>query len=81
MKITINGKTVELSNKEVKICRNQVADVVKSVKNFSKETNSFTYYYTFLIMMHVMSQSLLNDFDSDEVKEAISAISEIRNNP
>lgn len=67
MTIQFKDKKIQLNPYEVKLCRDQIAKYIKTVRDASG--NRISYYFTFLIMMHVMSENLLNTMDSKTMQD------------
>jgi len=78
MQLTINGQDVKLDKNEVKVCRSQVADMIGKVQKFSDSTNNPTYLFTFLIIMHLMSQSYLEDVDPEVLAQIMNQVNTTR---
>lgn len=73
MQIRVNNETIHLDTQEVRFCREQVARIIKSVKEASRRRRRASYYFTFLIVMHVMSQNLLNEIDPKDLQMIMDA--------
>lgn len=75
MKITIKDKEIQLNNREVRSAKRLVSNFLDSVRSASKEKLCPTYYFTLLIIMHTMSQSLINEIDADTFQDIMSKLS------
>ena len=67
MQINIKGKEINLNKREVASCKRIISEFIDNVKGASKDGLRPTYYFTFLIIMHVLSQQLLEDLDDDSL--------------
>ena len=61
MRIRINGRNLKLNPADTAVCRRQVARIIQAVQDASVKRKRPSYYFTFLIMMHVMSEEFLQD--------------------
>ena len=68
MQISINGRDIPVNHKEAILCKTQLLKILNSVRKITKENKRTTYYFTFLIVMHFLSQSLLNEIDPDTLQ-------------
>ena len=68
MKIIINNEELTLNKEDVKLCRDQLNKLFKSVEKTALDNNDLTYYFTFLIMAHVMSQNCISQYDPKVLK-------------
>lgn len=63
MNMYFKNGTIRLNKKEVRSTKKLITQFISNVKKEADNNLSPTYYFTLLMMMHVMSQELLNDFD------------------
>lgn len=56
---------LKLDPREVKSTKKAVSQFLAHMKEITENELAPTYYLTLLIMMHVMSQELLDDFDEE----------------
>lgn len=68
MVIKVKEKELQLNNSEVKSAKHVVAGFIDKVKSISKDGLSPTYYFTFLIVMHTLSQELINEIDAETLE-------------
>ena len=69
MRIRINGRNLKLNPADTAVCRRQVARIIQAVQDASVKRKRTSYYFTFLIMMHVMSEEFLQDMDPDTLQK------------
>lgn len=74
MKIRIKGTTLKLNNREVASCKRVISSIIDKLQEKTDKNLSPTYFFTFLIIMHVMSQSILNEFDEKTLAEIMSKL-------
>ena len=74
MKIQIGGTTIKLNNREVASCKKIVQKFINAVQKETDENKTPTYFFTMLIVMHLMSQSILSEFDSDVIAQIIEKL-------
>jgi signal transduction histidine kinase len=74
MKIQIGGTTIKLNNREVASCKKIVSKFINAVQKETDEKKTPTYFFTMLIVMHLMSQSILSEFDSDVIAQIIEKL-------
>lgn len=56
---------LKLNPREVKSTKKAISQFLAHIKEITENELAPTYYYTLLIMMHIMSQELLDDFDEE----------------
>ena len=78
MILRIRGKLLKMNDREVKATRDLVLKFMKYVQDASDEPVPPTYWFTFLIMMHVLSQEMLNDFDSKTIEQVMKRLQEVK---
>lgn len=74
MKIKIGDTTIKLNNREVASCKKIVSKFINAVQKETDDKKTPTYFFTMLIVMHVMSQSVLSEFDSAVIEEIIEKL-------
>ncbi len=67
MIIKLKDTEIKLNNREVKSAKRLVSQFLDSVKNVTDKEIAPTYWFTLLIMMHVMSQEMIDDFDTETI--------------
>ena len=72
MVININNEKIELDNKEVQAAKTMVAKFISEVRKESFENNEPTFFFTALIIMHLMSQDAINKLDIVDYFHCIS---------
>ena len=80
MKITIKGCEIKLNNKEVKQAKKIVSKFIKSVDDKAKEQRTPTFYFTMLVVMHLMSQEALDNIEPNALKLLMDSFSESMDN-
>ena len=73
MDIIIGNKKMTLSPQEVKAARKAISGILEKCKDASEENRSPTFYYTFLIMMHVMSNDQIKAITPDVMSKFYEA--------
>ena len=74
MKIKIGDTTIKLNKREVASCKKIVSKFITVVQKETDDKKTPTYFFTMLIVMHVMSQSVLSEFDSAVIEEIIEKL-------
>ena len=74
MKIKIGDTTIKLNKREVASCKKIVSKFINVVQKETDDKKTPTYFFTMLIVMHVMSQSVLSEFDSAVIEEIIEKL-------
>ena len=67
MTYKINGKSIKLNRAEVKISRRILAKYLKRIEGSAKEHHLPTFFFTFLIVAHVMTQEALDNMDPENL--------------
>lgn len=78
MKVTINDKEITLARNEVRSCRRLIGRFIEVIRKKADEERQPTYFFTFLVMLHVMSGKYLNEYDTAVVKFKTDAINKNR---
>lgn len=65
MIVYFRNSSLKLNPREVRSTKRAVTNFINHVKKLSKNELAPTYYFTLLMMMHIMSQELLNDMDEE----------------
>ena len=66
--IEIMGRKLHLNKGEVNSCKKIICQFIDKVKDTAKTKVSPTYYFTFLIVMHHLSQELLSEMNEDSLE-------------
>lgn len=74
MRIEFKGRTIKLLQRDVKNCRKNCALILKQIENVARDSNRYTYYLTFLIIMHMMTEDLLDEFDPAILEEVFKEL-------
>lgn len=74
MKLTVNNIQMEFNDREVKSCKRVVSNFIDMVRESADNNLSPTYYFTFLLIMHLMSQSLIDEFDAKTMASIINRL-------
>ena len=61
MLIHIKDQMLQLKPEEVQTSKKLISRMLKTIENSSRKCGQWSFYLTFLIVMHMMSQSLLNE--------------------
>lgn len=69
MIIHIKDQTLQLKPEEVASAKKIVSRFIKTVQTSSENCDQWSFYLTTLIIMHIMSQSLLDQVDPDTFLE------------
>lgn len=67
MIVKLKDIDIKLNNNEVKSAKRLVSQFLDSVKNVTEKEIAPTYWFTLLIMMHIMSQEMIDDFDTETI--------------
>ncbi len=68
MIVDFKDSKIKLDPKEVASTKRVVSQFIDYVKSLSDKELAPTYYFTLLMMMHIMSQEMLDDFDEKTIK-------------
>lgn len=74
MRIKFKGRTIKLLPRDVENCRKNCALILKKIETVAHESNRYTYYLTFLIIMHMMTEDLLDQFDPAILEEVFKEL-------
>lgn len=74
MKTRIKNRIVTLLNSDVVNCRKNCANILNNIREVSYKYNRYSYYLTFLIIMHVMTGDILEQFDPDVLQKIFDNI-------
>lgn len=72
MIVHINEKEIHLNNKDVMASKKIVSKFLKTIENASRRSNNVAFYITVLIVMHMMSQELLDCLPPEDLKKFMS---------
>ena len=74
MKIRVGDYEIPLDNREVKLVKNQIAEFLLGMKTIGDKYQLPSFYFTTLIVTHIMTAELLDDLSSKELEDAMKAI-------
>ena len=80
MNIKINDKEMNLNNNEVKRARKISSEFLKNIEETSTKHTQKSFYFTTLIVMHVLTQQLLDEMDADTLSKYMKMVTDLRNN-
>lgn len=63
MRIEIGDTTIQLPDKEVRSCRKVLANFMKTVRSESEQKGYYTYYFTLLFVMWMVSHQIITRMD------------------
>lgn len=69
MIIHLKDTAIQLNPSEVRAAKKLTSRFITSVSSASKRTGQISFYFTVLIIMHMMSQQLLETFDPKDLQE------------
>ena len=69
MIIHLKDTAIQLNPSEVRAAKKLISRFITSVSSASKRTGQISIYFTVLIIMHMMSQQLLETFDPKDLQE------------
>ena len=69
MIIHLKDTAIQLNPSEVRAAKKLISRFITSVSSASKRTGQISFYCTVLIIMHIMSQQLLETFDPKDLQE------------
>ena len=69
MIIHLKDTAIQLNPSEVRAAKKLISRFITSVSSASKRTGQIYFYFTVLIIMHIMSQQLLETFDPKDLQE------------
>lgn len=67
-----------LESNEVKQSRKVCAEFLKSIEKISNDHAQKSFYFTTLIVMHVLTQQVLDEMDPQTLSEYMKMINELR---
>lgn len=73
MEIVVSNRKVKLSDKEVKFARKLCNEYLSTIKKSAENNKCPTLYYTFLVVMHIITGDHLSMFDSDVLQLLLNA--------
>lgn len=74
MKINVSGYEIPLDNTEVRLAKEKVSDFLLRIKKISDEYNNPSFYFTTLLVGHLLTAELLDELSSEELEKAMTAI-------
>lgn len=69
MIIHLKDTAIQLNPSEVRAAKKLISRFITSVSSASKRIGQISFYFTVLIIMHMMSQQLLETFDPKDLQE------------
>lgn len=72
MKIVVNDQTIELWDKEVSTAKKMATKCLDAVHKQTTEKKWPTLYFTFLLMIHLMSAELLENISPETMKQILN---------
>lgn len=69
MIIHLKDTAIQLNPSEVRAAKKLISRFITYVSSASKRTGQISFYFTVLIIMHMMSQQLLETFDPKDLQE------------
>lgn len=78
MKITVKGRELHLDNREVKSAKRVVTRFMEGVNRTSKSQQQPTYYFTVLLMMHILSQDAIDHMDINSLAKVMNTFQAVR---
>ena len=78
MTFTMKGYRIKLDSAEVQSCKRLVGKWMKNVDELSSRIGQPTYFFTFLIIMNLLSQEALDSLDPKRLSEVMAAYEEYR---
>lgn len=73
MKLDIMGKEVELKKEEVSACKKMVTKFFEQIRALSARRIAPTFYWTAVIVTHVITTEMLNTIDSDFLEKLLNS--------
>lgn len=80
MTIKINGKDVVLNANEVKQAKKIVSEFLKNVEESSTRHAHKSFYFTMLVVMHVLTQQILDEMDADTFGKYMKMVNDLKKN-
>ena len=77
MIIHLKDTAIQLNPSEVRAAKKLISRFITSVSSASKRTGQISFYFTVLIIMHIMSQQLLETFDPKDLQEIMKKYQKI----
>ncbi len=74
MRIYVRNRIIHLLNNDVKSSRKNCTRILKNIRDVAYKHNRYSYYLTFLIIMHVMTGDLIEQFDPDVLEAVFSEL-------
>ncbi len=81
MQIKINDRNITLGRGEVKQARRICTQFLSSIEAIATKHAQKSFYFTTLVVMHVLTQQLLDEIDTETLSKYMKIINEIRENP
>lgn len=78
MIVTINGQDMHLNPREVRSAKKIITGFMDRMRKHCAKSGMPTYFFTFLVVLHVMSQEALNTYDSKNMAFILETLEEER---
>ena len=65
MEFLVNGKNIKLKKHQVVLAKKYAAEYLEKLRNESSKANRPDYYITQVIILHVMTGEILDNFDPE----------------
>ena len=79
MRIQISGVEIQLDSQEVKSAKKMTLEYLNRIKIEAQAVGQPTYYFTTLIVMHLLSQELIDEMDSKSLEMILNRINNKKN--
>lgn len=76
MKVVIDGKTIHLIDRDVKVAKQTIRHFLETSKKEAEKNGSSTYYYTLLVAMHLISADMINAYTPDVLAAILNIAAE-----
>nr|WP_303182443.1 hypothetical protein [Lachnoclostridium phocaeense] len=77
MRIKINGEELRLPIGEVRACKRIMSKFFMDMKRWTDKHRRPTYYFTLLVVTHVMTQKLLDEFDPKALANVMNSFASL----
>lgn len=78
MIFTINKQKIDLNNKEAKQAKKVCVDFLKQIESISDKHGQKSFYFTSLIIMHVLTQQLLDEMNPETLSNYMRMVNELK---
>lgn len=79
MRIQISGVEIQLDSQEVKSAKKMTLEYLNRIKIEAQAASQPTYFFTTLIVMHLLSQELIDEMDSKSLEMILNRINNKKN--